>query len=137
MPRAQTNGMKKHVQAHHPDDYKRFLALAKATKADAFPAEGCNSTDTRAHPLELFSDDEISAAPRHRRRIVLEESDTDEDELPQVLPAVQTRRSAIRSESLESFSEGPTALDNGEYLVERVEAMRFVGRDVSFFVKWS
>ncbi|KAH7707065.1 hypothetical protein AAVH_25695, partial [Aphelenchoides avenae] len=65
----------------------------------------------------------ISAAPRQRRRIVLEESDTDEDELPQVLPAVQARGSAIRSESLENFSEGPAALGNGEYLVERVEAM--------------
>ncbi|KAH7702542.1 hypothetical protein AAVH_30301, partial [Aphelenchoides avenae] len=83
MPRAQANGMKKHIQVHHPDDYKRFLALAKATKADAVPAEESNSADTRAHPLELFSDDEVSTAPRQRRRIVLEESDTDEDELPQ------------------------------------------------------
>ncbi|KAH7705775.1 hypothetical protein AAVH_27009, partial [Aphelenchoides avenae] len=59
MPRAQTNGMKKHIQVHHPDAYKRFLALAKATKADAVPAEGSNSADTRAHPLEIFSDNEV------------------------------------------------------------------------------
>ncbi|KAH7723766.1 hypothetical protein AAVH_08733 [Aphelenchoides avenae] len=137
MPREQTNGMKKHIQVHHPDGYQRFLALAKATKTDEVPAEGSNSAGTRANPLELFSDDEVSTAPRQRRRIVLEESDTDEDELPQVQPALQARRSAIRSESLESFSEGPAALGNGEYLVERVEAMRFSGRDVLFFVKRS
>ncbi|KAH7680284.1 hypothetical protein AAVH_41342, partial [Aphelenchoides avenae] len=58
MPREQTNGMKKHIQVHDPDDYQRFLALAKATKADAVSAEGNNSADTRVHPLELFSDDE-------------------------------------------------------------------------------
>ncbi|KAH7684599.1 hypothetical protein AAVH_40893, partial [Aphelenchoides avenae] len=58
MPREQTNGMKKHIQVHHPDDYQRFLALAKATKADEVPAEGSNSADTRAHPFELFSGDE-------------------------------------------------------------------------------
>ncbi|KAH7684602.1 hypothetical protein AAVH_40890 [Aphelenchoides avenae] len=92
MPREQTNGTKKHIQVHHPDDYQRFLALAKATKADEIPAEGSNSAGTRAHPLELFSDDEVSTAPRQRQSIVLQESDADEDELPQVLPAVQARK---------------------------------------------
>ena len=46
MPRAQSNGMKKHIQLHHPNDYQRLVALEKGEQSGRNQPHNCAAAET-------------------------------------------------------------------------------------------
>ena len=58
MPRAHSNGMKKHIQLYHPNDYQRFLALEKGEQSGRNQSHNCAAAETSGPPPG--SDSEVS-----------------------------------------------------------------------------